>query len=112
MVAVQAALSQLGVRYVFNTARPGVAFDCSGLTMWAWAQAGVSMDHYSYAQARQFPSVPVSDLQPGDLVFPGSLGHVGIYIGNGRYVHAPRTGDVVKVSTMNPARIVKAVRPG
>jgi cell wall-associated NlpC family hydrolase len=109
---VQAALTQLGVPYRFAAAQPGVAFDCSGLTKWAWAQAGVSMDHSSFTQARQFPSVPVSDLQPGDLVFPGGLGHVGIYIGGGRYVHAPRTGDVVKVSALVASRIVLAVRPG
>ena len=109
-IAVQAALSQVGVPYVFATARPGVSFDCSGLTAWAWAQAGVSMPHYSYDQAGMFPTVSRDQLQPGDLVFTSGLGHVGIYIGNGQYVHAPRTGDVVKVSTVN--RLALAVRPG
>jgi peptidoglycan DL-endopeptidase CwlO len=109
-VAVQAALSQIGVPYAFATAKPGVSFDCSGLTGWAWAQAGVRMPHYSYDQAGMFPRVSRDQLQPGDLVFTSGLGHVGIYIGNGQYVHSPRTGDVVKVSTLN--RLALAVRPG
>jgi cell wall-associated NlpC family hydrolase len=109
-IAVQAALSQVGVPYRFATASPGVSFDCSGLTGWAWAQAGVSMPHYSFSQAGMFPQVSRDQLQPGDLVFTSGLGHVGIYIGNGQYVHAPRTGDVVKVSNLN--RLAMAVRPG
>jgi peptidoglycan DL-endopeptidase CwlO len=109
-IAVQAALSQIGVPYSFATAKPGVSFDCSGLTAWAWAQAGVGMPHYSYDQAGMFPRVSRDQLQPGDLVFTSGLGHVGIYIGNGQYVHAPRTGDVVKVSNLN--RLAMAVRPG
>jgi cell wall-associated NlpC family hydrolase len=113
-VAVRAALSQLGVPYVFNAAEPGVAFDCSGLTMWAWAQAGVSMAHYTVTQWNSFPHVPLDALQPGDLIFSYSLGHVGMYIGNGMMVAAPRTGDVVKITPVFTSYrpLDGAVRPG
>ena len=111
--AVRAALSQLGVPYRFATASPGVNFDCSGLTMWAWAQAGVSMGHYTVTQYNTFPHVPLDQLQPGDIVFFYSdLGHNGMYIGNGQFVHAPRTGDVVKISPLQGRNLVGAVRPG
>jgi cell wall-associated NlpC family hydrolase len=109
-VAVRAALSQLGVPYAFATMEPGVSFDCSGLTKWAWGQAGVGMDHFTGSQLEEFPRVPLDQLLPGDLVFPDA-GHVGIYIGNGQMVHAPRTGDVVKISNV-VGRIWAAVRPG
>jgi cell wall-associated NlpC family hydrolase len=110
--AVRAALSQLGVPYRFAAASPGVAFDCSGLTMWAWAQAGVSLPHFAAAQYSMLPHVSSDDLQPGDLVFFYSdLNHVGIYIGNGQFVHAPRTGDVVKISPLAGRNFVGAARP-
>jgi cell wall-associated NlpC family hydrolase len=98
--AVQAALSQLGKPYVWGAAGPG-SFDCSGLTMWAWAQAGVNLPHQSAEQQGLGTSVAQSQLQPGDLVFFGSPAyHVGLYIGNGMMVHAPTTGDVVKVTAL------------
>ena len=110
--AVRAALSQLGVPYRFAAASPGVAFDCSGLTMWAWGQAGVSLPHFAAAQYAMLPHVPRDELQPGDLVFFYSdLSHVGIYIGNGQFVHAPRTGDVVKISPLAGRNFVGAARP-
>jgi cell wall-associated NlpC family hydrolase len=110
--AVRAALSQLGVPYKFAAAEPGVAFDCSGLTMWAWAQAGVSLPHFAASQYRMLPHVAREDLQPGDLVFFYSdLHHVGIYIGNGNFVQAPRTGDVVKISPLAGRNYVGAARP-
>ena len=85
-VAVQAAKSQLGVAYVFGANGP-TNFDCSGLTQWAWAKAGVSMSHYTVSQYNEFPRVPLDALQPGDLVFFNvDLGHMGMYIG-GRLVH-------------------------
>jgi cell wall-associated NlpC family hydrolase len=112
-IAVRAALSQLGVPYVFAAARPGVAFDCSGLTMWAWAQAGVSMAHYTVTQWNSFPKVSLQALRPGDLVFSYRLGHVGLYIGNGMMVAAPRTGDVVKITPVFGIRPLDgAIRPG
>jgi len=110
--AVRAALSQLGVPYRFAASSPGVAFDCSGLTMWAWGQAGVSLPHFAAAQYAMLPHVSRDELQPGDLVFFYSdLSHVGIYIGNGQFVHAPRTGDVVKISPLAGRNFVGAARP-
>lgn len=98
--AVSAAMSQLGKPYVWGAAGPD-SYDCSGLTMWAWAHAGVSLPHQSAEQQGLGTSVSRDQLQPGDLVFFGSPAyHVGIYIGNGMMVHAPTTGDVVKVSSL------------
>ena len=111
-IAIAEALRQLGKPYVFGTNGPDT-FDCSGLTQWAWAKAGVSMDHYTGSQANAFPRVDPDQLQPGDLVFFNvDLGHMGMYIGNDQIVQAPRTGDVVKISSMNRGNIVVAVRPG
>ena len=96
--AVQYALSQVGDRYVAAASGPS-AFDCSGLTMTAWRQAGVSLPHYSRSQYSVTRRIPLSQAQPGDLVFYFGNGarHVGMYIGNGKMVHAanPRTGVVV-----------------
>jgi len=96
--AVSYALSQVGDRYVAAAAGPN-SFDCSGLTMTAWRQAGVSLPHYSRSQYSVTRRVPLSQAQPGDLVFYFGRGthHVGMYIGNGKMVHAanPRTGVVV-----------------
>jgi cell wall-associated NlpC family hydrolase len=112
-VAVQAALSQLGVPYVFGAAKPGVAFDCSGLTMWAYAQGGIRMPHAAGYQYRMFPKVPLSKIAPGDLVFYHEpIGHVGIYIGNGQIVHAPYTGTVVKVAPLRVTNLTGIARPG
>ena len=110
--AIAEALRQLGKPYVFGTNGPDT-FDCSGLTQWAWAKAGVSMDHYTGSQANAFPRVDPDQLQPGDLVFFNvDLGHMGMYIGNDQIVQAPRTGDVVKISSLNRGNVVVAVRPG
>ena len=96
--AVTYALSQVGDRYVAAAAGPS-SFDCSGLTMTAWRQAGVSLPHYSRSQYSVTRRVPLSQAQPGDLVFYFGRGthHVGMYIGNGKMVHAanPREGVVV-----------------
>ncbi|HEV8025125.1 MAG TPA: NlpC/P60 family protein, partial [Candidatus Nanopelagicales bacterium] len=96
--AVQYALSQVGDRYVAAASGPN-AFDCSGLTMTAWRQAGVSLPHYSRSQYSVTRRVPLSQAQPGDLVFYFGRGthHVGMYIGNGKMVHAanPRSGVLV-----------------
>lgn len=96
-VAVAAAESQLGVPYEWGASDPGVAFDCSGLTMWAWGQAGVSLPHYSGAQMADSTIVPLADIEPGDLLFygPGGSEHVAMYIGGGEMVEAPYTGAVV-----------------
>ena len=110
--AIAAAMRQLGKPYVFGTNGPDT-FDCSGLTQRAWAKAGVAMDHYTGSQANQFPRISVDQLQPGDLVFFNvDLGHMGMYIGNDQIIQAPRTGDVVKITTLNRGNVVVAVRPG
>jgi cell wall-associated NlpC family hydrolase len=98
--AAGVALSQLGTPYVWAGAQPG-GFDCSGLVMWAYSQVGVALPHSSYAQWAFGVSVSQDQLQPGDLVFFDGLGHVGIYIGGGQFVHAPHTGDVVKISSLS-----------
>ncbi len=96
---VGVALGYLGVPYVWGGASPS-GFDCSGLVVFAFAQIGVSLPHSSYALWGM--GVPVSSgaLEPGDLVFFDGLGHMGIYIGGGQFVHAPHTGDVVKISSL------------
>ena len=96
--AVQAAESQIGVPYVWGgespkgSASPG--FDCSGLTAWSWGQVGVGLPHYSGAQMADSTPVPISDLQPGDLLFygPGGSEHVAMYVGPGEMIEAPYTG--------------------
>jgi cell wall-associated NlpC family hydrolase len=97
---VGVALGELGQPYVWGGSAPG-GFDCSGLVMWAYAQQGVSLPHSSYAQYGYGVAVSRDQLQPGDLVFFDGLGHVGIYIGGDQFVHAPHTGDVVKISSLD-----------
>ena len=110
--AVSAALSQLGVPYRYATAIPGVAFDCSGLTAWAWSQAGRGLPHQSRSQYASLPHVSQGEVQPGDLVFYyNPIGHVGMYIGNGQMVHATHPGDVVKVAAVNWGKVVGIGRP-
>ncbi|MEP6622882.1 MAG: C40 family peptidase [Acidimicrobiia bacterium] len=110
--AVAFARAQLGKPYVFATAGPNT-YDCSGLTMAAWAAAGVRMPHYSGSQATMFPKVTWQQLQPGDLVlFYSDLHHVGLYIGGGMMIHAPQTGDVVKIAPAWRDTFMWGVRPG
>jgi cell wall-associated NlpC family hydrolase len=112
-IAVNAAMSQLGVPYRFAAESPGVAFDCSGLTKYAWGQAGVYLPHQSGAQYGSIPHVSQSEVQPGDLIFYKSpIGHVAMYIGGGSLVHAPASGDVVKVAVVNWSKVVGIGRPG
>lgn len=101
------AKAQLGKPYVYAASGPD-SYDCSGLTMAAWAQAGVRMAHNDAAQMASFPRVPMDQIQPGDLAwFPG---HIGIYVGNGAVIVAPKTGDVVKYQSVSLYRA--AARPG
>ena len=110
--AVNYAMAQVGDSYVYGAAGPN-AFDCSGLTMMAWAQAGVGLPHSSSAQFGSGPRVAASDLQPGDLVFYYSpISHVGMYIGNGLIVHAANPGAGVRVADLYSMPYVGAVRPG
>ena len=97
--AATIALKYLGIPYVFGGATPA-GFDCSGLVMYVFAQLGIQLPHYAAAQYGFGVPVPRADLQPGDLVFFDALGHVGIYIGGNQFVHAPETGDVVKISSL------------
>jgi cell wall-associated NlpC family hydrolase len=110
--AIAFAQAQVGRPYCFGGAGPG-CYDCSGLTMAAWGSAGVPMPHFSGAQYDMFPHVPLSALQPGDLVFwgPGGSQHVGLYMGGGQMIAAPHTGDVVKVQAVY-GHPTGAARPG
>jgi cell wall-associated NlpC family hydrolase len=99
--AVSVAMAQRGKPYVWAAAGPG-SFDCSGLVEYAYAAAGVSLPHSSLAQSQMGTPVSRDALQPGDLVFFYSpVSHVGIYIGGGNMVHAPTSGDVVKISPIS-----------
>ena len=110
-VAVQAAYAQLGKPYSWGASGPG-SFDCSGLTMWSWGKAGVSLPHSSQAQYGSGQHVSRSDLQPGDLVFYGSpIHHVGLYIGNGNMIEAPHSGANVRIASYARGDYVGAVRP-
>jgi cell wall-associated NlpC family hydrolase len=97
--AVGVAMSFVGTPYVWGGASPG-GFDCSGLVMYAYQSVGVSLPHSSYAMWNYGVPVPADQLQPGDLLFFDGLGHVGMYIGGGEFVHAPHTGTVVQVSSL------------
>ncbi len=96
------ACAQLGKPYVFGGAGPS-SFDCSGLTMMAYKQVGINMGHYVPDQYSASRRVAKSELQPGDLVFFHDLGHVGMYVGQGKFIQAPHTGDVVKISSLSEA---------
>ena len=110
--AVDFAMAQVGEAYVYGAAGPD-AWDCSGLTMMAWAQAGVSLPHSSSAQYSSGPHIAASDLQPGDLVFYYQpISHVGMYIGNGMIVNAENPSVGVKVTGLYSMPYSGAVRPG
>ena len=124
--AVSAAMRWLGTPYSWGGGTAGgpsegfaqgagiIGFDCSGLTLYAWAQAGVSLAHYTGDQWNQGVHInAISDLIAGDLVFFGSdLGHMGMYIGNGQMIHAPHTGDVVKISPISSGYYASEFRGG
>ena len=111
--AINAARGQLGVPYVFATSKPGVSFDCSGLTMYAWGVAGVGLPHQSRQQYASVPHVSSSQAQPGDLIFFYSpISHVGIYIGGGQMIDAPNSGSVVRTATVNWGNVTGVGRPG
>ena len=108
--AVAIAMQYLGTPYVWGGGAPG-GFDCSGLTSYAYGQLGIGLSHFTGAQWNEGVRVPADQLLPGDLVFFHSdLHHMGMYIGGGQMIHAPQTGDVVKISPLMSA-YAGAVRP-
>jgi cell wall-associated NlpC family hydrolase len=94
------AMRYLGTPYVYGGSTPA-GFDCSGFIMYVFAQVGVSLPHNAAAQYGYGTPVDRSQLQPGDLVFFNGLGHAGIYVGGGSFIHSPHTGDVVKISSLS-----------
>jgi cell wall-associated NlpC family hydrolase len=108
--ALAIAESKMGKPYSWGAAGPS-AFDCSGLVLWAFKQLGVSLPHSSSAQSTMGKAVSRGDLQPGDLVFFYSpVSHVGIYAGDGKFINAPQTGDVVKYQTVSSSAFSGARR--
>ncbi len=95
--AATIALKAVGVPYRWGGASPASGFDCAGLVYWAYAKLGVELPHSSYALYDLGRRVPGSRLRPGDLLFFYGLGHMGMYIGRGRMVHAPRSGRLVEI---------------
>lgn len=129
-LVARAALKWLGTPYSWgggNTFGPSrgvaqgadtVGFDCSGLAMYAWNKAGVRLDHWTGTQWTSGPHIPTGALRPGDLVFfatdpsdPGTIHHVGVYIGDGRMVEAPYTGSSVRISSIHRSDLIGATRP-
>ena len=95
------AMQYLGIPYRWGGASPSTGFDCSGFIMYVFAQIGVSLPHNAAAQYGYGSPVSKDQLEPGDLVFFNGLGHNGIYIGGGQFIHSPHTGDVVKISSLS-----------
>jgi cell wall-associated NlpC family hydrolase len=112
--AVEIALDAVGTPYRWGGESPASGFDCSGLVRWAYGRVGVDLPHNSYALYSEGRRVSSSGMRPGDILFFEGLGHVGLYLGRGRMVHAPQTGrnvEVVQLSTTNyGARFVGARR--
>ncbi|WP_271219149.1 C40 family peptidase [Streptosporangium carneum] len=115
--ALQFAYAQIGKPYQWGGEGPG-GYDCSGLTQAAWARAGITIprttwEQWSWGVSRRVP-LDLNQLQPGDLLFSKGLGHMGMYAGGGKMVHAPRTGDVIKIVDLDDywwGRLAGAVRP-
>nr|WP_246315218.1 C40 family peptidase [Kineococcus aurantiacus] len=114
--AIAAASTRQGAAYVWGATGPAT-FDCSGLTQWAYAQAGTAIPRTSRQQYAALPKVPLDRLQPGDLVFyasgadPSTIHHVALYLGGGKVLHAPHSGDVVRVAGVAMPGLYGAVRP-
>lgn len=108
---VETAATYMGIPYVWAGDRPSTGFDCSGFTQYVYAQHGIALPHYSGYQAQMGIPVDLKDIQPGDLVaFGFPVHHVGLYIGDGLFIHSPRTGDVVKISPLSERTNLAAVR--
>jgi cell wall-associated NlpC family hydrolase len=98
--AVRIANRLTGVPYVWGGASPRSGFDCSGLVQYVYGKLGISLPHYTVSQYRHGRAVSRKSLRPGDLVFFHGLGHVGIYAGRGKYIHAPRSGSTVRWASL------------
>ena len=98
--AVRLARAQLGVPYVWGGSSPA-GFDCSGLVSWVYGRLGISLPHNAAALYGVGRSVPLSAMRPGDLVFFSGLGHVGLYVGHGRMIHAPQSGRSVEIEALD-----------
>lgn len=106
-LAVRVALKAVGTPYRWGGESPATGFDCSGLVRWSYGHVGIDLPHSSYALYGEGRRVPTSDMEEGDLLFFEGLGHVGLYLGGGRMVHAPQTGrnvEVVRLSGSNYGR--------
>jgi cell wall-associated NlpC family hydrolase len=112
--AVKNALGVVGTPYRWGGESPSTGFDCSGLVRWAYGRVGIDLPHNSYALYGEGRRVREARMEPGDVLFFEGLGHVGLYIGNGRMVHSPETGrnvEVVRLSATNyGARLIGARR--
>jgi peptidoglycan DL-endopeptidase CwlO len=95
------SLAPIGVPYHWGDASPSTGFDCSGLVTWLWEHEGVALPHLASGQYAAGLHVSATDLQIGDLLFLHKLGHVGIYLGHGYLLHAPHTGDVVRIASLS-----------
>lgn len=113
-LAARFALEEVGVPYRWGGESPTTGFDCSGLVRWAYGRVGIDLPHNSYALYSQGRRVSESSMEPGDILFFEGLGHVGLYLGRGRMVHAPQTGrnvEVVRLASTNyGARLIGARR--
>jgi cell wall-associated NlpC family hydrolase len=112
--AARFALGTVGVPYQWGGSSPTSGFDCSGLVYWAYGRLGIEVPHSSYALYALGRSVPLNRLKPGDVLFFSGLGHVGLYLGRGRMVHAPQSGRTVEIvrlrSSHYGSRLVAARR--
>lgn len=108
---VETAAAYLGIPYLWGGSLPSTGMDCSGFTRWVFAQHGVRVPHYSRYQSEMGIPVDRAEIMPGDLVaFGFPVHHVGIYIGDGLFIHAPRTGDVIKISKLSSRSNLAAIR--
>jgi NlpC/P60 family/Putative peptidoglycan binding domain len=111
-LAVAAAMTQIGVPYQYGVEKPGVGFDCSGLVQWAWQQAGLTIPRVTTDQAAACGSVKREELQPGDLLFNASFGHVTMWAGDGFVVAADSTGTLVRKRPVRWESVATFRRPG
>jgi cell wall-associated NlpC family hydrolase len=101
--AARIAVKAVGVPYRWGGSSPSTGFDCSGLVAWAYGRVGIALPHSSYALFETGRPVPISSLSAGDMLFFSGLGHVGLYVGRGRMVHAPHSGALVEVVSLGPS---------